>query len=323
MALPASVQFIGRQALHAWAKTGRASGYLYNAVCRYGHMLGSGEYTVPLAWGARMKLRLNDVVEQKIYFFRVYEPAETYFVQKLLRPGDTMIDAGANVGYYTLLAAALVGETGRVHSFEPVPANFGRLSNNVEMSGFTNRVRLNRAALWYEPGELELSLASEDSTNQGAFSVGAVGSSKAASAKAPAMRLDDYVEQAGIKSLRLIKMDIEGAEFAALKGAVKTLERFRPAMLLEVNPSAMAGTGSDVNDLHELLRGFGYRSFMPGVDAAASSYVDLWNDLPQGNLLLSVEDLPQSITKGWSVRELSRTFLAAPVGAPLSAGARS
>lgn len=93
---------------------------------------------------------------------------DAFVFTHLLEEGMNVVDAGANVGQYTLLASPIVGLRGSVHSFEPVPATFSRLRQNVDLNRLTN-VSLNRAALWNKIEELQLALSSEQLGNVGAY----------------------------------------------------------------------------------------------------------------------------------------------------------
>src|SRR5437016_14587639 len=111
----------------------------------------------------------SEGIQQSISFFGVYEMPSAYLFAKLLRPGMTVVDAGANVGQYTLLAATGVGPTGDVHSFEPVPSVFDVLEANVAHNQLLN-VRLNRAGLWCCQEQIALSHPKRPDQNLRGFS---------------------------------------------------------------------------------------------------------------------------------------------------------
>ena len=211
----ASVRAAGRAALQAWAGTCTAPGYLYQAMEAYGPSLSDGgRLPSRLPDGSMIECDLRDHVERQMYFLGAYEPIEAYLFTRLVRPGLTVVDAGANVGQYTLLAASGVGPTGAVHCFEPVAANFARLEAHLAANRVIN-VRANRSALWHEPAEVRLGLPADTVGNAGSFSVGSLASSVVAALAEP---LDAYDERMGVGRVDLVKMDIEGAEWAALRG---------------------------------------------------------------------------------------------------------
>lgn len=92
----------------------------------------------PLKYGFRLQLDTRDMLDYFIYYWRCYEPNETWAIRKILRPGDIFIDIGANIGYFSVLAARLVGPTGRVFAFEPVPPTVERLRHNIKINGVNN-----------------------------------------------------------------------------------------------------------------------------------------------------------------------------------------
>lgn len=212
--------------------------------------------------GVRIRLDLNDYIQQRI-FYESHEPALLSFVERFLRPGDVVLDAGAHVGIFTLLAASIVGEEGQVHAFEPVPSNFASLQENVRLNGFQN-VRLNRAAAGAEEGELELGLPEvvpDSGRTSAMYTVG--GGERRVSA--PVIMLDSYVqEQLGERPVRLLKMDVEGFEPAVLEGFAGRLASAPPdGVLLEVNIELLGRHGFRVGQILDALVGAGYGLYRP------------------------------------------------------------
>ncbi len=235
-----------------------------------------------------MQCDVTDHVQRHIYFLGVYEAIEASLFCRLLKPGDTVIDAGANVGQYSLLASTQVGPSGQVHAFEPVPRNFAALSRNVQLNNLSN-VRLNQIALWNEPSELVFERPEEPDSNNGSF--GAINPGNAASTNqtrvtVPAIPLDQYVEENQLASVDFIKMDIEGAEPFLLQGARRTLERFGPPILSEVRPDVLARLGSTVKDLEALLNDLGYHAWVISADSQEAGRLEHLSDLPDPNVLL-------------------------------------
>ena len=206
-----------RMALRTWARVGKSPGLYYQVVEKFGAGLASGPLKTRLPNGCVMQCDVTDHVQRHIYFLGVYEAIEASLFCRLLKPGDTVIDAGANVGQYSLLASTQVGPSGQVHAFEPVPRNFAALSRNVQLNNLSN-VRLNQIALWNEPSELVFERPEEPDSNNGSF--GAINPGNAASTNqtrvtVPAIPLDQYVEENQLASVDFIKMDIEGASLSS------------------------------------------------------------------------------------------------------------
>jgi FkbM family methyltransferase len=202
-----------------------------------------------------MRLDLGDYTQRRIYY-GCHEPLEMRAVKRLLRPGDVALDVGANVGLFTLLAADAVGSTGEVHAFEPVPATFAELNENVRINGF-EQVRLTRAAVGAAPGETTLGLGEHPEGGSGGYMTGGTG----APVEAPVVTLDGYVAQhLPDAPIRLLKVDVEGAEPDVLLGFRERLSVRPPDIVVaEVSPETLGLHGHNAASLLEQLTGSGYR----------------------------------------------------------------
>src|SRR5712671_3480790 len=164
--------------------------------------------------GATMEVRLSDLIQSRIYFFGVWEPQLTKFMSQRLAPGDSFIDVGANVGYYTLLAAAIVGEKGRVCAIEASPSIFSLLQRNVKLNSFRN-IDLQNVAASDREGVLQIFLGPEDNrclTTTDANEAARHGNRL--EAQVPARPLNSIVSEKLLLQARLIKIDVEGAELS-------------------------------------------------------------------------------------------------------------
>lgn len=140
------------------------------------------------------------------------------------RPGELVIDAGANVGCYTLVAA-LLEPTARLHAFEPLSSAYASLATNCRINALTGRVVANRAALGSETAELELRRTGEG--GQGTLARDLVIDGDYWSEMTPVVPLDRYVADAGLRTPDIIKLDVEGYEVELATGAVNTLRNVR------------------------------------------------------------------------------------------------
>jgi FkbM family methyltransferase len=205
---------------------------------------------------------LKDQVQRQIYF-GVYDEPESRLVRNLAASYEVCLDIGANVGYYTLLMANLVGPGGMVHAFEPIPMLADRLSMNVERSGLSN-VRLNRAAVSARPGHLEL-FVREGVSNSGWASIVPSATHRNVPLQVPTVTIDEYVMTEGLARVDLMKLDIEGAEPGALTGGARLLSRpDAPDILCELNPYLLSRAGSSVGEVQGIFSSFGYRLYRIG-----------------------------------------------------------
>jgi FkbM family methyltransferase len=170
-----------------------------------------------------------------------------------------VVDVGANIGLYTIEAAKIVGTTGQVVAIEASPAHYKTLTGNVGLNGFRNVTTVSSAA-----GDSEnlAKLTLPDGANRGMFTLGAVAGCSSAMVKV--RRIDDILEEQRIKAVDFIKIDIEGSELSALKGATETLKRSHPTILIELNEAALRGCGTTSNEVKSFLASLKYKGFIVG-----------------------------------------------------------
>jgi FkbM family methyltransferase len=189
-----------------------------------------------LAWcpspGGPILVSLSDDVGRCIFLTGDYDRKITWICRQLLRPGDTALDIGANLGVVTLAMAKFVGPTGHVHSFEPNPAMQDLAAQSIARS--YKNVTLHRLALGSEDAELELRVPPSN-IGAGSF-VNHKQNAQTKVVRCPVRKLSDITASEGIKNIRLIKIDVEGFENEVLTGASDVLSQMRPdAIILETN----------------------------------------------------------------------------------------
>ncbi|MHB8589531.1 MAG: FkbM family methyltransferase [Candidatus Dormibacteraceae bacterium] len=203
--------------------------------------------------GQRMRVGLGSTVGRSIWWRHTYETEIDQLVRRHLRPGDVFIDVGANVGYFSLVAAQLVGPLGEVHSFEPDPRAHALLARSV-VKNHLNNVWCHRVALWGE--ETRLTLIGLDDL---AFRYVAKSDPKRAELPAIAVRLDAYLEAIHVdKPIRLVKIDVEGAEVEVIRGMSEVLRTDRPLLVVEAHDSTLARFHRRIEDIFAALGEHGY-----------------------------------------------------------------
>jgi len=165
---------------------------------------------------------------------RQYEPHLTRRLRALLGPGAVFVDIGANIGFFTLLAAARVGPKGRVHAFEARADNLALLRRSVEDNGFTN-VEVHQCAVSDRAGSLAFFASGTWYSNGRIVGDDEPGSERLP--RVPAVTLDEALAEA--PRVDVVKMDIEGAEARALAGMRRLLQRHRPVLLTEFSPDLL------------------------------------------------------------------------------------
>jgi FkbM family methyltransferase len=184
----------------------------------------------------------------------IYEPLETDLLKKNLKVGQTFVDVGANIGYYTLLAARLLGPKGKVYAFEPDPDNFRLLQKNVAANGYSNVTLVNKA-LSNKEGTVKLY---RSQSNRGDHRIYDSHDGRP-SVEIKTMTLDRFFLNRD-KVIHFIKMDVQGAEAAALssmKGLV--LKNKGLKLVTEFSPGALKAFGSDARKYLAELQKLGFR----------------------------------------------------------------
>jgi FkbM family methyltransferase len=200
--------------------------------------------------GFTLDVNTADYLERRLYYVGWYErPTLDLFAQHL-RAGDVCVDCGAHVGLFTMLAASIVGQEGRVIAFEPSAPNRRRLTSNLGRNGFSN-VKINASAVAdVSIPHCPFFVAKDD--NSGSHSLAAtrpfmVPDEEGVSVTTLDAELHDVVPN-------LIKIDVEGAELRVLKGATNLIRRARPNLILELCEPNLAGFGDTADGLLTWLR---------------------------------------------------------------------
>ena len=184
---------------------------------------------------------------------------EARLLEHLLAPGDTFLDLGANHGSFSLLAAQLVGSSGRVIAFEPQPRVAELLRRSFRDSGFSY-ARVVEVACSDSARHVDFFVPRRGSGSAGMFSrFSASGAHDVHRVRAE--RVDHLIDLSGLPGRILLKVDVEGGELAALRGAVRLIEERAPTILFELNPTSAAAAGWSPVELMAFLGRLGYQHF--------------------------------------------------------------
>jgi FkbM family methyltransferase len=169
----------------------------------------------------------------------------------LLKEGMTVMDVGANVGMYSLLAARVVGPTGKVYAFEPVPDTFARLQEHITMNGLTHVVPIS-IALSDSNGTVKISVARNGRSSLFLHTTSDF-------IEVPMETLDSFIASHGIEEVHAIKVDVEGSEMHVVRGMRQLLSRSdKPLLMFEINPSTLAAAGTTAEELFNAIVSYGY-----------------------------------------------------------------
>ena len=210
------------------------------------------------SWGVPILADPSRVIGRSILTTGIYDLAVSEALARLISPGDTVLDAGANVGYMTVLASVATGPDGRVVSFEPHPELFAIVRQNVAAVGKqlpAGRTELHQAALGAEPGLAELRLPPGFDTNDGLARIDPTATPGGQTVSVPVETLDDVL---GDETAAVLKLDVEGYEPQVLRGSTRALAERR------VRHIVFEDHALDNSEVARILREAGYHLFSLG-----------------------------------------------------------
>jgi FkbM family methyltransferase len=189
------------------------------------------------------------MVQRSVYLYGDWESYDSDTLLRLLRPEWVVFDIGSYFGYYALLASR---RCAKVFAFEPYPPSYALLSENKRLNGFENLTTLSMAITDRNGVE---SFRTPPAFNQGS---GGLTTPRDGGVQVPTTSLDAFVRGAQLDRVDLVKIDVEGSEVFALMGARETIQRFRPVLMIEVDPGKLAMLGQRPEGLLAVIDDLGY-----------------------------------------------------------------
>jgi FkbM family methyltransferase len=191
----------------------------------------------------------------KSMYYGSYELLTIDAMRRYLKSGSIFFDVGASIGYLSAVAAGLVGTSGQVHCFEPVPQYFQNIVKLAELNpGYT--IIANEHAVGEAPGTFKMNVDTDifcgstliaDALSQTNIDVSVI-------------RLDDYIREKAVEKIALMHVEVEGFELPVLKGAQGYFERHRPPIICAIFPGYYPVQGYQLADLEAYMNGLGYRA---------------------------------------------------------------
>lgn len=190
-------------------------------------------------------------------------PIQNIFTQHL-KPGDVFYDIGANVGFFSIIAAKLVGDKGKVYAFEPGEGNANSIRHNARLNNF-NHIEVIEKAVSHTSGEGQLLLAKYSGGH--ALATADAPPDLAGEVTVDLVSIDDLIAQNKIAPPNFVKIDVEGAELDVLKGMTETIKTARPAIIYEVDDGDRTAYERKYQELADFFKSFDYQ-----VTQAENSY---------------------------------------------------
>lgn len=218
--------------------------------------------------GHTLTLNVGEWMEWAVYF-DLKDPTIDALIS-LLRPGETVLDVGTNIGSMLTAMARAVGPQGQAYGFEPSRSRFEKCQQRLVFEDLKNA---HVAQLALGPSKSHVTIHDIDSRNLGRSQIS---ETKDGVDSVLCLSMDDWLSQRGLKQVHLIKIDVEGFETRVVQGMSQTLKHFRPLLFIEVDDGNLRSYGSSAAELLGLVRSHGYRTYsVAGVE---------FSDSPLGHL---------------------------------------
>jgi len=182
--------------------------------------------------------------------YEEFELPEYRYLEKKIQPNDTVIDVGANIGYYTLIFAKFVGKNGTVYAFEPEPNNFALLKKNIEVNDYHN-VILENKAVSNQNGFANLEISNRIGEHK------IIPERTKNTIQVQTITLDSIFQS----KIDFVKIDTEGYDFKVIDGMKKIIDRFHPKLMIELYPRLMEKAGLSLENSLIKLQSKGYDFF--------------------------------------------------------------
>src|SRR5437764_1394379 len=233
--------------------------------------------------GYQFDCSLRDTVAREVFFGGCIAAQEMSFVRAVLGPGMKFVDVGANWGLFTLVAAHLVGSSGRVVALEPDPRMLAKLKSNVERNHLS-QVRVFDVAAANRDSNVILAAHDHEGENWGISRLVDGNSTTQPTFTVQSRRLDPLLDEAALETVDLVKIDVEGAEDLVLAGMEAGLRKHRyRRIMLELHPRQLEERGRTVRDVVKILLDNGYKGC--GLDCSEAgtrkAYYHPWLDVSQ------------------------------------------
>lgn len=236
---------------------------------------GIGKYVI--------SLDTNESIQRSIYMGE-FEPEETAWFYRIIKPGMIVVDVGSNVGYYSLISSALVGETGMVYSFDPSDYAFRKLGITIQENKIKN-IKLHGVALGDHP-EIRKLFLREPGLHSPSFCYDDEYTTESLG-ESGVITLDMFAEENDINHIDLVKIDVEGYEKNVILGMHRLLQQNRVRrIMVEFNGYWLKKTGSSSGELDALIRSYGfvlelkkeYECQPDEISIGNYMYVNSWDD---------------------------------------------
>ncbi len=192
------------------------------------------------------------------YFPETYEAENFDFLKESCKPGAVIIDIGAHIGLFSIIAAQVTGKRGKLYAFEPAPGTFALLQQTVVINHEEQVIETIQKAVGKENGKITFFVSDNKADNSNSL-VNYKEDRSLHGIDVAVTSIDNFVKEKNISKLDFIKIDVEGAEYDTLQGAASTLKNLRPKCIVAIHPEPIAAKGDRLEDIYDFIVGCKYR----------------------------------------------------------------
>jgi FkbM family methyltransferase len=186
------------------------------------------------------------------YFPADYEKENFDFLKSHLGKGDIVLDIGAHIGLFSVIAARITGNEGKIYAFEPSGDTYGLLEKTVAINSLAGIIEPVKGAVGMDSGFItfyESKVVGDNSNSLVSYKT----DRELQAVQVKLYSIDGFVKQHNITSLKFIKIDVEGAEYDAIRGAKETLRSLKPVCTLGIHPDAIAAKGDNLGQIYDFI----------------------------------------------------------------------
>ncbi len=192
------------------------------------------------------------------YFPADYEKENFQFLKRHVKPGDQVLDIGAHIGLFATAAAQLTGNNGKVYAFEPAAETQVLLRQTISINRMENVIEPYSEAMGASSGKTVFYVSPIKGDNSNSL-VSYKDDRELQAMEVNMFSIDDFVKNKNLQKLAFIKIDVEGAEYDALMGAMTTLKNLRPVCIVAIHPEPIAAKGDSLEKIYDLIIDCGYQ----------------------------------------------------------------
>jgi FkbM family methyltransferase len=206
------------------------------------------------------------------YFPAGYEQDNFDFLKASVKPGDTVLDVGAHIGLFAVIASQLTGNKGRVIAFEPAPATFSLLEQTVRINKASDAITTVQKAVGSGPGKTTFFISQHTADNSNSL-VSYLGDRALNGIDIEITSIDTIVAEQQLRQISFMKIDVEGAEYDTLRGAEQTFKTIRPRAIVAIHPTPIKAKGDTLEGIYDFIQSLNYRITVDGKDLSREAFL--------------------------------------------------